>query len=380
MPDLRTLLARWGLFLALAALPLTSCGGGGGGDEDSGPVEGSTPTTLSELFFQGNYRAVAQWCNTNATGSYAGPMNADGAALLRWAASTTLNDNTIVSAGNPGIDNFTVAPIGTLGWNEADPNGMQGGLITGGSVALAASNKSGANPEVRVAVQLGAAAYQQSLIWGSYFVAAWGSENPAAGTPSRRARWGTVVFDRFGDLGHASTEQNLNGDYSTDNFGGRNYTMTQDGSITFGMMQSDFTGGVHPSGELIIAGGGTSNGQFPTIAVLVQKSALQLEESFEGAFWIVGFEGTPTGCRSFHGTATADGVGTLSISNTTDNVDGVLGTTPATSWSYVIAPSGAMDVDGSRLFGHLSFSGRFAVLSGGRVDGQNPFFAFLAKK
>ena len=141
------------LALALAVASWTPGCGGGTAGPGLGPVQGGTPAEPSVLFFLGDYRAIAHWCGPDEAGSYSGHLQADGAGRLFWG-STIENDNSAVFAGNPGQDEYTVAPSGELGWNPREPDALRGGLPTDGSVALAASSASGVSPEIRIAVRL----------------------------------------------------------------------------------------------------------------------------------------------------------------------------------------------------------------------------------
>jgi hypothetical protein len=142
-------------------------------------------------------------------------------------------------------------------------------------------------------------------------------------------------------------------------------------------------GGVVNGSSAAIWGGSTTDTTAPSVLVAVKHAASSTVATLQGAYWIVSIQRDPITDEfvSFHGTATADGAGGISLLVTT-NTEGVLAAQPLQSTAYAVTASGQLTIDpaNSALVGGVSQDGSFAAVAGGTTLGSNPILVILRRK
>jgi hypothetical protein len=136
-------------------------------------------------------------------------------------------------------------------------------------------------------------------------------------------------------------------------------------------------------GAAAVWGGSTTSGADPAVAAAVKAATSASVATLQGAYWIVLLERDPTSgeFRSLHGTATANGAGSLTLFSTS-NTEGTIAVEPPQPTTYTVAADGTLTVDagGNGLRGGVSQDGSFAVVGGGTAIGSSPTIVLLCRK
>ena len=354
------------------------CGGGGAGP--GAPVD---PAAL----FAGTYGFMSFGANASPPGSESwsagwGTVDADGVG--EFDAATWANvEGTQSSSSTPGLD-YTVDAARVWRWHFPSAPGnelVQGGITADGSVVGGAVHPAAADPAWLVLVRRGGAAFTNASLSGRYRI---GSILFSAGSGSCSVHHGYIDFDGLGPPGDAAgvVRENEGGVVSLPGTIIATYTVAATGAVTmnfpFGLA---LQGTLLAGGDLLVLSGFDAGvPASPWALVLVRESSGVTDATLTGNYFALGFSDRLTSglyaCQT--GTIAANGAGNFTI-NWTEHQEGT-SVPVSTAATYATMPDGRLHVTktgGETLEGGVSGDGRFAVVAGGRVAGEDPELWFL---
>jgi hypothetical protein len=359
-----------GLTIAAAAL-LAACGGGGGGS-GGGADEPLSNADLAGTFFFVDLEGRGVRASTSG---FTGEFAADG--LGGVATTYDVNVDGVVTGPLDFDFLYDVAADGALTFRSdpgGDPFGV-GGFARDGSCALLSGLSRGSQSHATVLLRKGGT-YDRSSLSGAYHVAGMFGL-PAGGT---QGFGGDGAFDGAGD-GRLTITMNGMGSVFAGTIGDFTYAVAADGASTLDVGLS-LRGGVVDDGELAVWGGSLTPDESTALLFAVRRAASASNATFRGAYWAVGLRRDVASSRyvSTVGTATADGLGSVTFSLAT-NFDGIVTPPSSSTVGYTVAPDGRLLFDGSpALLGGISADGRFACAGGGTTTGDDPMVLVLRRK
>jgi hypothetical protein len=362
-------------FLALAALAaLAACGGSGGGG--GGPVV----VGVSDATFHSTYFAVLAAGGTTS-GLHAltsrGTLSANGAGIA--SHTSTGNDTGTITGPDTLVSTYDVAADGTLELTALSVPFARGGISADGRFALLGSVAPGAVPGF-LALARRDGFYDLASLSGAYHLVMFSTDDR---TEDSTGVTGLLTFDGAGSAAGTITA-NFMGTVGAPGPFSFGYTVAGDGAstLTFGPAPF-FEGGVAAGGLVGIWSGGLEAGSTPIMVAAVKAATSAGLATLQGSYWIVLLE-RDQGSREFrsiHGSAVANGAGSVTLFSTS-NSEGVFVTEAPQTTTYTVAADGTLTVDagGSGLRGGISQDGSFAVLGGGTLAGSNPTICLLCRK
>jgi hypothetical protein len=146
----------------------------------------------------------------------------------------------------------------------------------------------------------------------------------------------------------------------------------------------DLEGGISAGNDMgLWSGNMSSGGTPPAVAAALREATSAGLATFQGEYWIVCLARDPVSgdFRSFHGTASANGAGSVILTSTA-NTEGTITAEPPQTTTYSVAANGKFTVDagGDAIQGGISQDGKYAILGGGTVAGSAPTICVLCRK
>jgi len=180
-----------------------------------------------------------------------------------YASSLTRNDEGVITGPAASAGTYAVAADGAFSFVDGTATST-GGVLAGGTVAIAGSTSPLADPEVLVLVKKGGAFTDASLS-GDYFACMFEFDLAAA---SHRSETGLITFDGAGALAYSWTVN----DYGTivPVSGVGTYGVAPDGTVTSVSGGETLSGGVLNGGSVAVVAS-TSAGSDPQLLILLKK-------------------------------------------------------------------------------------------------------------
>lgn len=315
--------------------------------------------------------AKAQW----------GSLTPDGAGMV--GASLLENVNGVL--GGPFVQPplpYTVDASGRLTLLVAGVPFLRGGLSAGGRLGCLAMVSNGVAPSIYLLGRKSSGLGTASLN-GAYHAIVFFYDHTSMEDGTLFGA--TVTFDGAG-TNSAAGSQNLQGVQGPVGPLPGTYSVAANGALL-----GDFFGGlvavqgvVLLGGDVVLASGSTTAGEFPLLLALVKKTAGATNATLSGTYHTVGIRADnappPETWVSTVATISADGAGMASLGASTRNDDGVVTDLPAAGGApYTVAGDGALDGNGGAVLGGVSASGDVAIFAGGSGAGDEPEFFFLMR-
>jgi hypothetical protein len=362
-------------FTVVALSVLAACGGSGGGG-------GTQPlvVALDDATFQGTYFAVLK-AGRNTGGAEGvtstGTFSTGGAGIA--SQTQVSNRNGVLSGPTTTPYEYDVAVDGSLELRVIGMAVARGGVAADGACALVASIAPGAFPGVWAFVRRSGFHTPASLSGNYSFVLM----QTASLGGSTATLTGTADFDGAGGV-DLTAQPNFMGTIRPSFTLPLTYTVLGDGTSVFDPGGLQVEGGVSADGVLAVWAGGTDAfDPVPAVAVALRAATSAGPATFRGEYWIVSLARDPASgeFRSLHGTASANGAGSVTLASVA-NTEGVITSEPPQTTTYTVAANGKFTVDagGNVLQGGISQDGRYAVLGGGTVAGSEPTILLLLRK
>lgn len=387
--------------LLVCSLILAACGSSGGSDGTGsgggGPGGGGGGGGLGNSTFQGAYPTVLFGGRSGGSSPFArtiaGPAVSAGDGTATWFP--------VLSHTNSALDPLVPLPLvygvaadGVLSLDLAGVLGMEGGVSADGALAVA-STVSGGESHLGLMLRP-SGAYGPSSLAGEYHAGLYAVDRAGTfQTASYRLR---LVLDGVGAVtGVGLAWVNLNGMVSAGapSMAGT-YAVGADGTVLVDLGSGNaLVGAALAGGSVVIVTGPTTAGASETqlLLVLVRTGSGMTAAALSGSYWVAGIRGaTPTlgpvtpftGIVTFHGSAVADGAGTLGIGAVRQSDEGIVSFTMLPpSPTYVVGPSGELTAGTPTVqnqYGAVSPDGRFAFLAGSTVSGEPPQLHVLVRK
>jgi cysteine-rich repeat protein len=325
--------------------------------------------------FAGNFPAFTGY-------SWWGDVVADGVNQITGGTLGWNDGAGGISSGPVPALSYTVNAARRMTWPVGGPFNVQGGIAIDGSVATLSSIGATGWPGLSILVRRGGT-FDLGSLNGTYSLS--GLLSDVSGD---FAIWGTVVFDGIGGA-NESFMVNRNGTQAGPFDTAQSYTVAADGTTTYTSAPANvpIQGGILMGGDLVVLTGTTVVGP-PSLIILIRQSAAASASTLSGNYHIGAFVfdvgAPPPYFSSFTGTASSDGVNTLTTNvGGTINVDGVVGPWPpsVTNDAYTVLPDGTltMTTAGTTLVGSVSPTGAYAAVAGGMTAGSIPQLWFMVR-
>jgi hypothetical protein len=361
----------WTLGLALAA-----CGGTPGAD----PGATTVPVAAASLF-SGTYQVVSPGGTQGPAEEVVtlwGSAMADGIGSSSWTLA--MNDGGVV---NPpaamGDMPFVVHDDRSMAFELAPHVSFaDGGISEDGALAVLASVWAGMSPRLFLLARR-EGVFNDASLNGLYRLAGHLASVPGL---SNAAAWADVTFDGLGG-GTATLALDNEGVIVGPAVLPIVYAVSADGQLTLEIGALAVEGSLAAGGDVVLVGGGTNAGEFPSAFALVRAGAAMSDADFDGVYFAAALwhESATNEYHSFTGTLHPDGAGSATLFGT-DNEEGVVTAMPADGATFTVAPDGALVLTtsgGDVLVGGLTQDGRYAALAGGTNAGADPIFVVLVR-
>jgi fibronectin-binding autotransporter adhesin len=361
------------MIAALITLSTTACGGGGGGGGGGGSSGAAVATTAD---FTGTYclfglRITPAPLTPN---SLWGNWAPDGMGTIVAGSLSENNDGTVNGPNSTGDGMYTISSTGGMTWHDGGPPTFSGGLAAGGSFGGMTVVKTGSNPAIMLTTKK-AGTFSNASLSGTYHAMMFFQ----SGADMDGTAFGTAEFDGVGGS-TLNIRSNTDGTTAIVGTVTPSYTVAADGAMTWAVTTANVEGCVINGGDVVVLAGATNADDIQILGILIKAGSGLTQSVLNGAYHVVGIvaenSGTPK-IRTTTTTASADGIGSVTLNAGTMNADGTVGPSMAGASPFAVSINGTL-IAGS-LQGGVSQDGKVAALAGGTSGGEDPEFWVLFK-